>query len=53
MGNENNVFVSLTPMIYMIIVGRLNADGAFLICIHHFAPSRRRYRATNIIPCFL
>lgn len=22
-------------MIYMIIVGRLNADGAALICIHH------------------
>lgn len=23
------------PMIYMILVGRLNADGAILICIHH------------------
>lgn len=35
MGNENNVFSS--PMIYMIIVGRLNADGATLICIRQSA----------------
>lgn len=28
------VFVSLSPMIYMIIVGRLNADGALLIRLH-------------------
>lgn len=33
MGNENNVFLS--PMIYMNIVGRLNADETFLICIRH------------------
>lgn len=32
---ETRTMCFFSRMIYMIIVGRLNADGALLICIHH------------------
>jgi hypothetical protein len=34
---ETRTMCFFSPMIYMIIVGRLNADEALLICIHHMS----------------